>query len=101
MTAVQILLVVVALLAANLPFMMPAHFLGIPRKSSKPFWLCLLELSLLYLIIGLLTVWYEAYAFGSAYTQGWAFYAVTLCLFCVLAFPGFVYRYLWHGRTHA
>ena len=27
--------------------------------------------------------------------QHWEFYAVTACMFIVLAFPGFVYRFLW------
>jgi len=95
------LLVVAALLAANLPFLAAGRFLGIRCKNGKPFWLCLLELSILYLILGLATAWYEGYAYGSAYPQGWEFYAITICLFLVLAFPGFVYRYLWHGRKHA
>jgi hypothetical protein len=33
--------------------------------------------------------------------QGWEFYAVTGALFLTLAFPGFVWRYLFkHRRTH-
>jgi hypothetical protein len=31
---------------------------------------------------------------GNTFSQGWEFYAVTGCLFLVLAFPGFVHRYL-------
>jgi hypothetical protein len=31
---------------------------------------------------------------GNAFSQGWQFYAVTVCLFLVLAFPGFIFRYL-------
>ncbi|MDE2599830.1 MAG: DUF2818 family protein [Rhodocyclaceae bacterium] len=101
MTAAQTLLIVVALVAANLPFLLAGRFLGFPRKHGKPFWLCLIELLVLYLLIGVSTAWYEGYVYGSAYRQGWEFYAITLCLFCVLSFPGFVYRYLWPGRKHA
>ena len=101
MTAAQTLLVVVALAAANLPFLLAGRFLGIPCKRGKPFWLSLIELFVLYLLIGVSTAWYEGYAYGSAYRQGWEFYAITICLFFVLSFPGFVYRYLWHGRKHA
>jgi hypothetical protein len=31
---------------------------------------------------------------GNAFPQGWQFYAVTVCLYLVLGFPGFVHRYL-------
>lgn len=34
---------------------------------------------------------------GNVFSQGWEFYAITACLFLVLAFPGFVFRYL-HRR---
>ena len=32
---------------------------------------------------------------GPVYRQRWEFYAVTVCLFLVFAYPGFIYRYLW------
>jgi hypothetical protein len=31
---------------------------------------------------------------GDAFPQTWEFYAITGCMFVVLAFPGFVLRYL-------
>jgi hypothetical protein len=31
---------------------------------------------------------------GNRFPQGWAFYVITLCMFAVFAFPGFVWRYL-------
>lgn len=37
----------------------------------------------------------EASSHGSAYSQGWEFYAITGCVMLVAVFPGFVYRYLW------
>ena len=36
---------------------------------------------------------------GQIYPQGWEFYATTAALFLTLAFPGFVYRYLY--KRHA
>jgi hypothetical protein len=36
---------------------------------------------------------------GQIAPQGWEFYAVTGALFLTLAFPGFVYRYL-YKRKH-
>jgi hypothetical protein len=102
MTAAQIILVIAALLAANLPFLTQRTFVGIPGlKCDKPFWLRLLELVLLYLLLGALAAWFESTAYGEIYKQGWEFYAITVCLFLVFAYPGFVYRYLWHKHKHA
>lgn len=102
MTAAQTLLVIAALCAANLPFLTQRSFLGIPcRKTDKPIHLRLLELIALYLLLGILTLGLETSAYGAAYPQGWEFYAITFCLFLVLAYPGFVFRYLWPRRKHA
>ncbi|OYW08175.1 MAG: hypothetical protein B7X34_09200 [Acidobacteriia bacterium 12-62-4] len=35
---------------------------------------------------------------GQIAPQGWEFYATTGALFITLAFPGFVYRYLYRHR---
>ena len=35
------------------------------------------------------------HSLGQVAPQSWEFYAVTGCLFLTLAFPGFVYRYLY------
>jgi hypothetical protein len=102
MTAAQVLLVIAALITANLPFLCQHSFAGIPcRKTDKPFWLRLLELLFLYLILGALAAWFENSAYGAVYAQSWEFYAITFCLFLVFAYPGFVYRYLWQRRKHA
>lgn len=102
MTAAQTLLVIAALVAANLPFLTQRSFAGIPcRKTDKPFWLRLIELLFFYLLLGALAAWSESSAYGGIYAQGWEFYAITSCLFLVLAYPGFVFRYLWQRRKHA
>ena len=99
MTAAQFLIVIAAFAAANLPFLTQRTFLGVPgRRTDKPLGLRLVELFLSYLIIGILAALLEAGAYGMAYSQGWEFYAITFCLFLVLAYPGFVYRYLWKHR---
>lgn len=88
------LIILLALCAANLPFVNNRLFgvfpAGFPRK---PFWLRLLEMAALYALLGLIAYLLEARA-GNVFAQGWEFYAVTACLFIVFAFPGFVYRYL-------
>jgi hypothetical protein len=48
----------------------------------------------MYLAVLLLSKGLEA-RFGAVYPQGWEFYAATACLFLVLAYPGFVWCYLW------
>jgi len=65
----------------------------------KPFLARLLELVMFYALVGMLGFGFEM-NIGNPFAQGWEFYAVTACLFLVLAYPGFVYRYLLrtHGR---
>jgi hypothetical protein len=93
------LVVAVALAAANLPFLNESVFGFIPLKSAaagarrKPFLVRLLELIVLYFLVGALAHALEA-RIGNVFAQGWEFYAVTACMFLVLAFPGFVLRYL-------
>ena len=89
------LLFVLALAAANLPFLSErVLFVVPPRRQSKAFAWRLLELVLMYLGVGLAARLLEARQ-GQVYPQGWEFYAATGCLFAVLAYPGFVWRFLW------
>lgn len=94
------LVILAALVAANLPFFSQRLLLLGPRASaqrSKPLGLRLLEMLLLYLLVGGLALILERRV-GQIAPQGWEFYAVTAALFLTLAFPGFVYRYLLHRR---
>lgn len=86
------LVIVLALAGANLPFFSEKLLALIPLKR-KPLGLRLLELFVLYCVVGLLSFALEA-RLGNAFPQTWEFYAITGCLFIVLAFPGFVLRYL-------
>ncbi|WP_341649723.1 DUF2818 family protein [Thauera humireducens] len=58
-------------------------------------------MAILYFVTGALAMGLEAQGHGSVYAQNWAFYATTFCLFLVFAFPGFVFRYLWHAPRKA
>nr|WP_314623671.1 DUF2818 family protein [uncultured Noviherbaspirillum sp.] len=88
------LVILLAVLAANLPFFSERVLGVLPwRSAAKPIWLRLLELFVLYLLLGGVAFLLEA-RLGNRFQQGWEFYAVTGCLFIVLAFPGFVHRYL-------
>ncbi len=91
-------IILLAMLAANLPFFNQRLLAVIPLPwISKPFWLRLLELILLYLLIGIIAHFLES-RIGNVFVQGWQFYAVTACLFLVLAFPGYVFCYLYKRR---
>ena len=80
--------------SANFPFL-TVSLLGVWRlkQADKPFYIRLLELVLLYFVVLGIARLLESNA-GNAFSQGWQFYAVTVCLFLVLAFPGFIFRYL-------
>ncbi|ALS63531.1 DUF2818 family protein [Pandoraea norimbergensis] len=101
MTAGGTLVILLALLGANLPFVNQRLFGVIPRKQPvKSLWLRLLEMVVVYFVVGALGYLIEK-SIGNVFAQGWEFYAVTASLFVVFAFPGFVYRYLWRHRPAA
>ena len=91
------ILLLLALLAANLPFLSQRLLIVGPRRHDKTLSWRLLELMLLYVLTGLLGLLLEQRA-GQVAPQGWEFYAITAALFLTLAFPGFVYRQLLHRR---
>jgi hypothetical protein len=96
-TASVFFVLFLACVAANLPFF-TERVLGVyppPQGKEKSLGWRVLELIVLYFAVGVLTHGLEIQAHGTAYPQGWAFYATTVCLFLVLAYPGFVFRYLW------
>jgi hypothetical protein len=84
---------IVALIAANLPFVNERLFVVGPKRHPKSLAWRLLEL----LVLGALTLGLgmllEA-RIGQRQPQGWEFYAAAGCLFLTFAFPGFVWRYL-------
>jgi hypothetical protein len=90
----SIIVIVLALVCANVPFF-TERVLGLIawRAPRKPFWLRAVELLVLYGLTGLVA-WALESAIGNVFPQRWEFYAITVCLFLVLAFPGFVWRYL-------
>lgn len=93
-TAVAALLLT-ALVAANLPFLLERIFFVItPKDSHKPLGWRVLELIVLYFVVGGVAYMLQR-RIGPVQHQNWEFYAVTACLFLVMAYPGFVYRYLW------
>jgi hypothetical protein len=93
------LVILLAVLAANLPFLSERVLGIIPwRAPVKPFWVRLAEMFFLYGAVGLVAMLLES-RIGNYFVQRWEFFAVTGCLFIVLAYPGFVYRYLRRRRS--
>ncbi len=92
------ILLLIALIAANLPFMLNRIlFVVKPAVGRKHVAWRLLELVLLYFVVGGLGMLLES-RLGDVQSQHWEFYAITAALFIVFAYPGFVYRYLWRRR---
>lgn len=88
------MLIILAVVAANIPFLNERLLAVIPiRTPAKPFWLRLIELVILYFTLGLIARFLEAHL-GNVFEQKWEFFAVTSFLFLVLAYPGFILRYL-------
>lgn len=88
------MMIILAVFFANIPFLNERLFSVIPiRASIKPFWLRLIELAILYCAIGFIARLLEEHL-GNVFEQKWEFFAITSFLFLVLAYPGFVLRYL-------
>jgi hypothetical protein len=94
------LILVLALVAANLPFANERLLAVVPlwTRAPKPLAVRFGELVLLYFAAGGVGLLFER-RLGQIAPQGWEFYAVTSALFIVLAFPGFTWRYLLKHRT--
>ncbi len=87
------LLVAIAFLAANLPWLSErVFFIHKPNGHKRP-WQRWLEWLVLYGVVGGLAIGLEQKLTGERYPQSWEFYAATLCLFLVFALPGFIYRH--------
>lgn len=94
MSAAGWFIVLLAVAAANLPFVNQRLFALVPLgPAKKSAWIRIGELIVLYFVVGALGFVLEARA-GNRFDQSWQFYAITFCLFVVFAFPGFTFQYL-------
>lgn len=91
------LVLALAALAANLPFVNERLFVLGPLRAPKGLGWRLLELLVFGALVVVLGMAIEA-RIGQRHPQGWEFYAIVLCLFLTLAFPGFVWRVLRRRR---
>jgi hypothetical protein len=97
-TASVWLVILAALVAANLPFANNRLLAVVPFARVKSLFVRLLELVVMYFLVGGLGLALEQ-RIGQIAPQTWEFYAVTGALFLTLAFPGFVWRYLFKHRA--
>jgi len=87
------LLLVTAIVLANIPFILSNRlfvFLKVPEKSV---WINLAEWFLYFIVTGFFAYMLENKSMGHVAQQGWEFYTITLFMFMIFAFPGFIYRY--------
>lgn len=67
------------------------------RKDPKPFINRLLEVMITYVLVGTMGFALEL-NMGNAFPTQWEFFAVSMALFLVMAYPGFVVRYMLKKR---
>lgn len=97
-SAASWIVVVLAFACANLPFLSERLFACIALRGQstppvKSMWWRLLELIVLYFVVGLVGKLVEG-RIGNVFPQTWEFYAIGAVAFLVLAYPGFAFRYL-------
>lgn len=88
------LLLVVALVAANLPWV--SDRVGLVYRAPggrKREWVRLIEWSVLFGLVALVGAGFEMRTQGQLQAQGWEFWVIGLCLFAVFALPGFIYHH--------
>lgn len=92
-----IAVVLLALFAANWPFITVRLFGVIKLVNGKSLFIRLLEMVALYFVIGGIGLLLEQ-RLGQIAPQKWEFYAITATAFITFAFPGFIWRYLLKHR---
>lgn len=92
--AYVVMILVIAAVAANLPWISERFLVFWTPVAGKKEWMRLLEWLILYGLVALIAVGVERKAFGSVHSQSWEFFVVTICLFIIFAVPGFVYRHV-------
>lgn len=90
-------LLVVAFIAANIPFLTDRVAAVISVKNKHFAW-CLLELVILFVVVGMFARFLESRQM-QIQPQHWQFFVTTGALFIVFAFPGFVYKFFWKMRA--
>ncbi|WP_417071049.1 DUF2818 family protein [Niveibacterium terrae] len=90
-------LILAAGLVANGPFLSPRLMWVGPRVGAKTLRLSVLEWAVGYALIALVAIALEYQRYGAVHRQGWRFYAATVILLMIFAFPGFAWRCVGRG----
>ncbi len=88
-----LLYILLAFVAANLPWLSNRLFFIRPVAGGKALQWYLVEWLVMYFIVGLIGMAIENSLDGSLHAQGWEFYVIALCMFAVFAIPGFIWRF--------
>lgn len=96
-TTAAILWLLVGFILANWPFLTERRF-GFLGAASKPFWFRVLELCVSYGLL-LAVGWLLESSVGRVQAQTWNFYAITALIFLLMAYPGYVWRFLRRRRN--
>ncbi len=86
-----------AIAGATLPFISQRLLGCVTLATPKTLGVRLGELVFMYFVVGGVALLLESSA-GQIAPQGWEFYAITGATFITMAFPGFVYRYLFKHK---
>lgn len=90
-------LILAAGLAANAPFLSRRVLWVGPRIGARSWPILALEWATGYALVALVAIALEYHRFGSLHRQGWRFFAATVLLFMIFAFPGFALRHPGRG----
>ncbi|MBN2647110.1 MAG: DUF2818 family protein [Thiotrichales bacterium] len=87
------LLLLTAIVLANIPFIMGNRLFLVFKLAHKSIVVNLIEWFVYFLITGLFAYLLEQKSMGNVASQEWEFYTIVLFMFMIFAFPGFIYRY--------
>ncbi len=87
------LLVATAIVLANIPFILSNRLFIFIKVPEKSIWINLTEWFSYFIVTGFFAYQLENKSMGHVAEQTWEFYTITLFMFMIFAFPGFIYRY--------
>lgn len=87
------LLLFTSLILANIPWFSSTKIFIFFTIKQKSFVLSVVEWSGYLLLMGGISYLLELRVMGHVKEQDWEFYGVTILMFAIFAFPGFIYRY--------
>lgn len=87
------LLLVTGFVLANVPFFLNSRLFLFIKVSHKSVVVNFIEWFVYFVITGLFAYLLENKSMGHVANQTWEFYTITLFMFLIFAFPGFIYRY--------